>query len=230
VSWIAFWNASRNVLWGDLGTAARYTVGKYFKQESTTRGQQKEGSMYGVPTPTRYFEARTKGRRAALWSKLTGRSRRLLSLDAIDAARVCDRHSAGLRAVPIERIRGSEGRSEDFDCAFYPIQTHSRERWMNVARARDKETALPPVDLIQVGELYFVRDGHHRISVARILGERYIEAEVTIWQVDGPLPWEQAAAASGDTSQAKGITRLSGQLRAHLAGLRQYALLGLRSV
>ena len=84
--------------------------------------------MYGVPTPTRYFEARTKGRRAALWSKLTGKSRRLLSLDAIDAAQVRDRHSASLHAVPIERIRGSEGRSEDFDCSFNPIQNHSRIR------------------------------------------------------------------------------------------------------
>ena len=97
--------------------------------------------MYGVPTPPKYFEVRARGRRARLWSRFTGKSRSLLSLAEVDAAQVRDRHSAGLRAVPIERIRGSEGRSEDFDRSFYPIQNHSRERWMNVARARDKETA-----------------------------------------------------------------------------------------
>ena len=186
--------------------------------------------MYGVPTPTRYFEARSKGRRAALWSKLTGKSRRLLSLAEIDAARIRDRHSAGLRAVPIARIRGSEGRSEDFDRSFYPIQNHSRERWMSVARARDKETALPPVDLIQVGELYFCRDGHHRISVARALGERYIEAEVTAWQVDGALPWDRPAAAAGPVGQAAGTARFCGRLGEDLVGLHKRALASLRSL
>jgi hypothetical protein len=47
---------------------------------------------------------------------------------------------------------------------------------------------LPPVVLVQVGDVYFVRDGHHRISVARALGQLDIEAEVTVWQVSGPLP------------------------------------------
>jgi hypothetical protein len=186
--------------------------------------------MYGVPTPTRYFEVRARGRRAALWSKLTGKSRRLLCLAEIDAARVRDRHRAGLRAVAIAQIRGSEGRSEDFDRCFYPIQNHSRERWMSVARARDKETALPPVDLIQVGELYFVRDGHHRISVARALGERYIEAEVTVWKVDGPLSWEQSTAASSTAGQAMGLAQLSGRIQEGLGGLGQRALLGLHGL
>jgi hypothetical protein len=186
--------------------------------------------MYGVPTPPRYFEVRARGRRARLWSTFTGKSRSLLSLAEVDAAQVRDRHSAGLRAVSIERIRGSEGRSEDFDCSFYPIQNHSRERWMNVARARDKEAALPPVELIQVGDLYFVRDGHHRISVARALGERYIEAEVTIWQVDGPLPWDQPTAAAGPVGQAAGIARFYGRIREDLARLHKRTLAGLHSV
>ena len=49
----------------------------------------------------------------------------------------------------------------------------------------------PPVELIQVGDLYFVRDGHHRISVARAMGQEAIEAKVTAWHVVGSLPWEQ---------------------------------------
>ena len=54
---------------------------------------------------------------------------------------------------------------------------------------------MPLVRLIQVGELYFVSDGHHRISVARAFGQQEIEAQVTVWQVEGALPWEQSGAA-----------------------------------
>ena len=63
-------------------------------------------------------------------------------------------------------------------------------RWLGVAAARDHGKVLPPVVLVQVGGVYFVRDGHHRISVARALGQLDIEAEVTVWQVSGPLPWD----------------------------------------
>jgi hypothetical protein len=63
-------------------------------------------------------------------------------------------------------------------------------RWLRVAAARDQGKVLPPVVLVQVEDVYFVRDGHHRISVARALGQLDIEAEVTVWQVPGPLPWE----------------------------------------
>jgi hypothetical protein len=51
---------------------------------------------------------------------------------------------------------------------------------------------LPPVELIQVGSVYFVRDGHHRISVARAMGQQEIEAVVTVWQTADILPWESA--------------------------------------
>jgi hypothetical protein len=50
--------------------------------------------------------------------------------------------------------------------------------------------SMPPVELVQVKDAYFVRDGHHRISVARAMGQRDIEAEVMVWHLDGHLPWE----------------------------------------
>jgi hypothetical protein len=62
---------------------------------------------------------------------------------------------------------------------------------VNIAAAWEMGTPLPPVKLIQIGDLYFVRDGHHRISVARAMGQEAIEAEVTAWTVMGPLPWER---------------------------------------
>jgi len=66
-----------------------------------------------------------------------------------------------------------------------------RDRWVSVAMTRSQYIPLPPVNLVQVGDRYFVEDGHHRISVARALGESTIDAEVSIWDVSGPLPWEQ---------------------------------------
>jgi hypothetical protein len=102
------------------------------------------------------------------------------------------RFYAGQRTVPIRQIRGSEGRCQDFDAGFYPRQMHSRTRWVGLATARLMGVAMPPVQLIQIADVYFVLDGHHRISVACALGEQEIDALVTIWQVAGPVPWQRA--------------------------------------
>ena len=72
---------------------------------------------------------------------------------------------------------------------------------MSVAGAQIQGVPLPTVDLIQVGDRYFVRDGHHRISVARTLGRHFIEAEVTVYQMSGPLPWETGCSPAVAWSQ-----------------------------
>lgn len=92
-------------------------------------------------------------------------------------------HHAGQREVPITMIQGTEGRCEDFDAAFRPLNERTRERWVRLAAARLEGANFPPVDLIEVGGVYFVRDGHHRISVVRALGQQTIEAEVTVWDL-----------------------------------------------
>lgn len=136
-----------------------------------------------------YHRALGRGRRGGLWSWFLGRSRRLLDLKEIEAScTVRARSYSGLRTVPIDKIRGSEGRTADFDHDFHPLKTHTQERWLGIAAARWRGRALPPVSLVQVGDLYFVLDGHHRISVARALGQQNIDAQVTVWQVEGPLP------------------------------------------
>jgi hypothetical protein len=89
-----------------------------------------------------------------------------------------------MRTVEMARIRGSEGRSEDFDGAFRPLKEHARGKWMSVALARLKGVVLPVVELAQVGDVYFVLDGHHRISVARAFGQESIDAAVTVWEVE----------------------------------------------
>ncbi len=142
-----------------------------------------------------YARSRRHGRRGRFWSTGSRESRRLLDLSEIeDTYRVEARSYAGLHTVPIKQIRGSEGRSNDFDCDFNPLQDHSRGRWLRVAAARDQDKVLPPVVLIQVGDVYFVRDGHHRISVARARGQLDIEAEVTIWHASGLSPAEARMA------------------------------------
>jgi hypothetical protein len=131
-----------------------------------------------------YNLARNQAQRGLLWSTLTRRSRSLLALDEIEVTGDVHR-DAGLRLVPISQIRGSESRSSDFDRDFNPLQDHNKRRWLSVAAARRRGKTLPPVKLVQVGDVYFVRDGHHRISVARALGQRSIQARVLVWEMSG---------------------------------------------
>lgn len=114
------------------------------------------------------------------WSKLAGQDNALQDLRKVLRRVQVDGHSyTGIQSVAISQIQGSEGRVGDFDADFNPLQSHTMERWVNVAVARQRGVALPPVELVQVGQAYFVRDGHHRISVARAQGQTVIEAEVT---------------------------------------------------
>jgi hypothetical protein len=147
-----------------------------------------------------YERARTQRWLGQIWSMLNGRPRHLFDLKEIEATcTVRARCHVGTRAVPIRQIRGSEGRCQDFDPCFRPLHTHNRGRWLSVAVARLRGVPMPPVELIQVGDLYFARDGHHRISVARALGQDEIDAVVTFWDVTGPLPWAQAVAVRSAT-------------------------------
>lgn len=136
-------------------------------------------------------EGQQKRRRAAarlfekmctveIWRKLSGRRRLLTFNDLFDDKPVSNGHYLGLHTVPLTQIKGSEGRSRDFDVNFRPLYAHQQEQWVNVATAWLAGQPLPPVQLLQVGNIYLVRDGHHRISVARSLGQQEIEAEVTV--------------------------------------------------
>jgi ParB-like nuclease domain len=87
--------------------------------------------------------------------------------------------SVGLRVVPLAAIVGTIDRGRDFDRSFRPTSRRVRARWESIAAAMRRGESMPPVDLLKVGELYFVRDGHHRVSVARALGLNDIDAYVT---------------------------------------------------
>jgi hypothetical protein len=85
----------------------------------------------------------------------------------------------GTQIVPINLIVGSEGRYRDFNKYFFPKSEHLRSRWQRVDEAIITDHILPPIQLYEIGGVYFVRDGNHRVSVAKSQGVEYIDAEVT---------------------------------------------------
>lgn len=85
----------------------------------------------------------------------------------------------GTKVIPLDAIVGSVDKVKDFDRRFRPTSARSRERWERLARASRTGEVIPPIDVYQVGDYYFVSDGHHRVSVARAMGVDLIEARVT---------------------------------------------------
>ena len=141
-------------------------------------------AAFGMDTSAYLFNnALAAGRSHKFTSLITRRSSHLLDLGSI-GSHLQNSRDAGQQEVALDNIRGTEGRLNDFDDRFNPLTDRTRQRWQSVAKAVDAGTQLPPVELIQVGKTYFVRDGHHRISVARALGQSTIAARVTVWNVN----------------------------------------------
>lgn len=110
---------------------------------------------------------------------LGGYQNQLLSFSELSkAAAVGEAIDLGIQEVPLAAIQGSVDRYHDFDLAFLPKHSGLRDRWERVATARDHGLPMPPVELYKLGNIYFVRDGHHRISVCRNRGDKTIQAHV----------------------------------------------------
>lgn len=84
----------------------------------------------------------------------------------------------GMKIIPIDKIVGSEGRYQDFDNRFFPKNSHLKARWEHVDEAAIQSIDLPPIKVYEIAGLYFVRDGNHRVSVAKARGTEFIDAEV----------------------------------------------------
>jgi hypothetical protein len=93
----------------------------------------------------------------------------------------------GVQSIPIEKIIGSEGRYKDFDKNFLPVQDHTRKRWENIDKAHYEDIQLPPIQVYKINDYYFVKDGNHRVSVAREKGMKFIDAEVIEIKTKIPL-------------------------------------------
>ena len=115
-----------------------------------------------------------------LLARITGRSADLLSYDEVRrAVSPIGQSEKGLQDVPLNAIVGSLGRYKDFTHSFMPRNESDQHRWAGVSLAAEQGQGLPPVDLYKIDEAYFVKDGNHRVSIARDLDLATIQAYVT---------------------------------------------------
>lgn len=125
-----------------------------------------------------------KAKRKAFWQEILshfgGKSAELLSFDEIKKRlRLREEHYRGLQDIPVDRIVGSVGRYRDFTSTFLPKKDEMVERWSRIYAQTHSLGGLPPIEVYQVDDVYFVRDGNHRVSVARQIGAPTIQAYVT---------------------------------------------------
>jgi hypothetical protein len=99
--------------------------------------------------------------------------------EVVEALGRVGEHYLGQRVVGLDSIVGTVDRTREFDRSFRPLSRRVRGRWERIAAAQRRGESMPPISLYKIGELYFVRDGHHRVSVARSLGRQDIDATVT---------------------------------------------------
>ena len=139
----------------------------------------------GLPRADAQYDFSRARRRRAL-ARLSARLRRADDVDHIlpfeevvqALGRVGERR-LGEQTIPLDSIVGTVDRAREFDRAFRPTSQRVRERWERINLAQRTGKAMPPIDVYRIGDMHFVKDGHHRVSVARALGHTDINAYVT---------------------------------------------------
>jgi nucleotide-binding universal stress UspA family protein len=135
-----------------------------------------------------FRRARRKAALQELIARLTGESIDLLSYEDVrKTLSAQSQRDRGIQDIPLDAIVGSVGRYTDFTRTFLPRQNDSMRRWARVKVAAHGLEGLPPIEVYQIGDIYFVRDGNHRVSVARELGATHIQAYVTEVKTEVPL-------------------------------------------
>ncbi len=139
-------------------------------------------------TIEQFNAARREAQISEILGKLTGRNTRLLSYEEVRRKlRAVETGTWELKEIPLDAIVGSVGRFDDFTRDFLPRLASDRDRWVRVMRAVTSLQGLPPIEVYQVGDVYFVHDGNHRVSVAKRLGAKTIQAYVRQVQVRVPV-------------------------------------------
>ncbi len=133
-----------------------------------------------VQSQSRFQSQRRKAFFADVLAVLQGRSNDLVSFGAASAAlHAYQQMPARTEMIRIDKIVGSVGRYKDFTRAFLPRTNVDIDRWKRLDVALARLETVPPIEVYQLGDAYFVRDGNHRVSVARANGIAEIEAQVT---------------------------------------------------
>jgi hypothetical protein len=147
-----------------------------------------------VKTHDDFIRARRQALVAGLFDLLNRRSTDLLSFEEVRTRlNIRGQRDIGTQIVPVDRIIGSEGRYSDFDRRFLPRKDSVKNRWRSIDKAHYQEVILPPVELYKIDDVYFVKDGNHRVSVARQQGQIDLDAYVTELIVDVPLSADMSA-------------------------------------
>lgn len=135
-----------------------------------------------------FNKARSKATISHILNAMTPERQKLLSLgDIRKLIKPKSETYIGMKAVDIDLIIGSEGRYKDFNRTFLPKKEFIRNRWESIDKAHLKSIILPPIKLYEISGSYFVRDGNHRVSVAKLKGVRSIDAEVIRLDTEIPL-------------------------------------------
>ncbi len=100
--------------------------------------------------------------------------------EVVEALGLLDEVALGVQMIPVDRIVGSVDKVREFDPKFRPRSGRNRTRFERIAEAVRRGESLPPIDVYRIGDMYFVRDGHHRVAVYRALGLPTIEADVRL--------------------------------------------------
>lgn len=125
-----------------------------------------------------FRKARRRANLKSLLSKLTGKRDKLLSFEEIKKKlNLANPRKQYLANIPLDSIVGSVGRYFDFNRQFYPLSDGDEDRWAGIKQMVEG-MGLPPIEVYKVGEVYFVLDGHHRVSVARQVEATHIESYV----------------------------------------------------
>jgi nucleotide-binding universal stress UspA family protein len=137
-----------------------------------------------------FNDARRKAAMQEVLARLTGKSNELLSYEeVVRKLKLNVRTERGVHEIPVKAIVGSVGRYTEFTRSFLPRKNEDQERWARVKAVIDdpRGAGLPPIEVYKVGEVYFVLDGNHRVSVARQEGFEFIEAHVIEVRTDIPV-------------------------------------------
>ncbi|BDG17179.1 DUF4032 domain-containing protein [Thermus brockianus] len=142
-----------------------------------------------------YLQAETEAERLErrarlleLLDRFRGEPSELLPFHQVLALRPKGEHHLGLKAIEVDKVVGSVDRYEDFDRRFLPRTPHTLERWKRLRALQLEGHEFPPIEVYQVGEAYFVKDGNHRVALAKATGQKYIDAYVIA--LDVPVPVE----------------------------------------
>lgn len=150
----------------------------------------------------KFFTLRSRARRDSLWANLMGKNTKLSIFPEEAPEKSPNRKFLGVQEIATQGIIGTIGRQNDFDRQFRPLNTYLQERWVNAYLALEQD-GWSPILVHKVGDLYYVEDGHHRVSVAQALGIAFIQAKVWEYSSSSKLPKKSGNVECTERSSAK---------------------------